>query len=168
MICKHILITFLNEAELFFSHAVKWFHVLLPNTNNYIHYQSFTCPQLNGFKYFYKTVLLCISNSSTKHQSFVRMQLNDQTVLFLAIQYSINHLFVHSLNIKQFYFTHWQNYIKCYHLSIARASSSDSLASLFWTLIGGVLLLSRDAVGVFYCPNHLGKIVGLYSLYFFL
>ena len=38
MICKHILlVTFLNEAELFF-HAGKWFQVFLSNTNNSINY----------------------------------------------------------------------------------------------------------------------------------
>ena len=35
MFCKHIfLITFLNEPELNFLHAVKWFEALLSNTNN--------------------------------------------------------------------------------------------------------------------------------------
>ena len=34
-------------------------------------------------------VLLCITNNSIKHQSFVYTQLNDQTVLFLTIQFSI-------------------------------------------------------------------------------
>ena len=37
-------------------------------------------------------VLLCITNNSIK-QSFVYPQLNDQTVLFLTIQFSIIHLF---------------------------------------------------------------------------
>ena len=36
--------------------------------------------------------------------SFVYTQLNDQTVLFQAIQFSISHLFALSLNVKQFYF----------------------------------------------------------------
>ena len=34
-------------------------------------------------------VLLCIKNNSIKHQSFFYTQLNDQTVLFLTIQFSI-------------------------------------------------------------------------------
>ena len=42
-------------------------------------------------------VLLCISNNSMKHQSFVYTQLNDQTVLYLTIQFSISHLLALSL-----------------------------------------------------------------------
>ena len=38
-------------------------------------------------------VLLCITNNSIKHQSFVYTQINDQTVLFQTIQFSISHLF---------------------------------------------------------------------------
>ena len=33
MICKHILLTFLNEPEL-----IKWFEVLLSSTDNSINY----------------------------------------------------------------------------------------------------------------------------------
>ena len=47
-----------------------------------------------------------IANNSTKHQSFVYIQFNDQTVLFITIQFSISHLFALSLNIRQFYLTH--------------------------------------------------------------
>ena len=72
MICKHILlITFLNKPELIFLPTVKWFQVLL-----------------------------CIINNSIKCQSFVYMQSNNQTVLFLTIQFSISHLFANSLNVK--------------------------------------------------------------------
>ena len=39
-------------------------------------------------------VLLCITNNSIKHQSFVYTQLNDQTILFLTIQFG------HSWNVK--------------------------------------------------------------------
>ena len=41
-----------------------------------------------------------------KYQLFVYTQLNDQTVLFQAIRFGVSHLFVHSLNVKQFYLTH--------------------------------------------------------------
>ena len=37
MICKHILmIAFLNKPDLISLHTVKWFQVLLLNTNNSI------------------------------------------------------------------------------------------------------------------------------------
>ena len=45
-------------------------------------------------------VLLCITNNSIKHQSFVYTQLKNQTVLFQTIQISIIHLFALSLNVK--------------------------------------------------------------------
>ena len=73
MICKYILlITFLNEPKLILLHAVKWFQVLL-----------------------------CITNNSFKHKSFVYTLLNDQTVLF-----SLSHLFALSLNVRHFYLNH--------------------------------------------------------------
>ena len=50
-------------------------------------------------------MLLCITNNSIKHHSFVYAQLNDQTHLFLTIQSSISHLFALTLNVKQFYLT---------------------------------------------------------------
>ena len=49
-------------------------------------------------------VLLCITNNSFKYESFVYKQLNNQTVLFLTIQFS--HLFALSLHVKEFYLTH--------------------------------------------------------------
>ena len=48
-------------------------------------------------------VLLCITATPIKHQSIVYRQLNNETVLFQAIQFSISHLFVLSLNVKQTY-----------------------------------------------------------------
>ena len=54
MIFKQILlVTFLNEPKLILFHIVKWFQVLL-----------------------------CMTNNSIKHLTFVYTQLNDQTVLF--------------------------------------------------------------------------------------
>ena len=80
-ICKHILlITLLNEPKLIYLHTVKWFQVLL-----------------------------CITNNSIKHQSFVYTQLIDQTVQFQTIKLSISHSFVFCLNVKQFYLTHRWN-----------------------------------------------------------
>ena len=39
-------------------HTLKWFQVLLSNTN------SFICTQLNGFKYCYLTLIIQSNNSS--------------------------------------------------------------------------------------------------------
>ena len=60
---------------------------------------------LHTVKWF--QVLPCITNNSIKRQLFVYTQLNDQTVLFQAIQFSISYLFAFSLNVKQFYLTPW-------------------------------------------------------------
>ena len=64
----------------------------------------FFSPQLNGSKYCYVSLLI-------QHQLFVCTQLNNQTVLFLTIQFSISHLFADSLNIKQFCLTRFFNVI---------------------------------------------------------
>ena len=62
---------------------VKWFFVLL-----------------------YKQLSNTITNNSIRYQLFVYAQINDQTVLFLTIQFSMSHLFDHILNVKQFYLIH--------------------------------------------------------------
>ena len=59
---------------------------------------------VNKVKWF--QVLLCITNNSIKHQSFLYTQLNVKIVLFLRIQFSIVYLFALRLNLKQFYLTH--------------------------------------------------------------
>ena len=81
----------------------------------FLFFFCFTHTELNSFKYFYLIqiilliiystliiclhrvewfqVLLCITNISIKHWSFVYTQLNEPTVLFLTIQFSISHLF---------------------------------------------------------------------------
>ena len=83
MICKNILLmTFLNETKLILLHTIKWFQALLYITSN-----------------------------SFKHQSFVYKQLNDQTLLFQTIQFSISQLFA----LKQFYLTNRYDPIRCYH-----------------------------------------------------
>ena len=111
---------------------MKWLQVLLFNINSistlFIHLhtlkgskycyliQIFEFRHTKSFKYCYLTlihlytvkwfqVLLCITNNSIKHQSFVYTQVNDQTVLVQTIQFSIGHLFAHSLNVKQFNLT---------------------------------------------------------------
>ena len=55
---------------------------------------------LHTVKWF--QVLLCITNNSIKYQSSVYTQLNDQTVLFLTIQFSISHL--HTVKCQKFYY----------------------------------------------------------------
>ena len=67
-------------------------------------------------------VLLFNTNISINDHSFAYTQLNDKTVLCQAIQFSVSHLFtftwnvrLHSLNVKQFYFTHRLEPVRCYH-----------------------------------------------------
>ena len=60
-------------------------------------------------------VLQCITNNSIKHQSFIYTLLNDLIVLFQAIQFSKSHLFLLSLNFKQFYWAQRYDLIRCYH-----------------------------------------------------
>ena len=68
------------------------------------YFKQFNLAYLNKVRWF--QVLQCIINNSMKYQTFVYTQLNDQTVLFLPIQFSISHLFVHRLNGCQLYLTH--------------------------------------------------------------
>ena len=49
--------------------------------------------------------MLCISNNSVKHQSFIYAQLDDQTVIFPKIQFNKSRLFTLSLNVAQSYLT---------------------------------------------------------------
>ena len=58
--------------------------------------------------------MVSIASNSIKHQSFVYTQLNDQTILFQTIQFSIRYLFALSLNINQFYFIHRWNRVRCF------------------------------------------------------
>ena len=68
MICKHI----------FYIYTVK-------RSNSSI---SINLIQVNKVKQF--QVLLCITNNSINHQSFVYTQLSEQTVLVQAIQFSMS------------------------------------------------------------------------------
>ena len=65
----------------------------MPNTI-YTYILNIYETSLSSFVYTVKwfLVLLCITNNSIKHQSFVYTQLNDQAVLFLTILFSISHL----------------------------------------------------------------------------
>ena len=79
----------------FFFHTDKCLDLFLSNTNNSILYLLFVITQLNGSKYCYISLTW-----------IVYTQLNDQTILFQAIQFNINHLFALSLNVKEIYLTH--------------------------------------------------------------
>ena len=102
MFSVHILLlTFLNKPDLIFCTQLKGFKQALSfNTSYSIQHLI----RLNTVKWF--QVLLCITFNSIKHQTFVYTQLNDQTVLFLTIQFNISQLFAPILNVKQFYLTH--------------------------------------------------------------
>ena len=120
--------------------------------------------------------MLCIRKNLFKYESFVYILLNDQTVIFQAIQFSISHLFALSLYVKQFYLNHRLDAISYYQFSPEwiweRRQWRDTLHSpklqhnwshtirlfnfIFRTLDWGALPLCRDVVGVFYNPSRLG------------
>ena len=81
MISKHILyLISLNESDLIYFtqlNGFTYFYLIV----------LFTINHLFAFKYFH--VLPFNTHSLIKHQSFVYTQLNDQTVLFETIQFSI-------------------------------------------------------------------------------
>ena len=59
MIYKHILlITILNDPEVFFLQTVKWLQILISNMNNSNNFELFVYTKLNGFKHFYLTVTI--------------------------------------------------------------------------------------------------------------
>ena len=150
MPCKHsLLIIFLNKCKLICLHTVKWFQVFL-----------------------------CITNNSINPPSFVCTQLNDQTVLFQTIQFSISHSFAHSLNVKRFYLTHrnlsgaitpgpkwtwkqwqWTGILHSPKLLLCWTLTIRLFNVISRTLVGGVLPLCRYAFGVFYCPRWPGYIL---------
>ena len=70
-----------------FRRTFKEFQILLFCTNNACQHYLFVCTQLNGSNYYYVslTIHLDISHLFT--------QLNGQIVQFLAIQFSVIHLF---------------------------------------------------------------------------
>ena len=109
--------------------------------------------------------MLCFTDNSIRHQSFVYTYLNDQTVLFQAIQFSKNNLFARSFNVKLFYSTHWLNPIRCSTLGPSGPGSDEGVLCIRQcsSITGAspsdfsvrVLLLCRDVVGVFYNPSRL-------------
>ena len=92
-----ILSFFIHIIYMVYKHILYIDTVKLPNisiSNNSIEHKS---AKLNGSKYC--DVLLTI-------QSFVYLQLNDQTVLFQTIQFSVHHLFALNLKVQQIYLIH--------------------------------------------------------------
>ena len=65
--------------------------------------------KLNSFKYCY------VSLTNQLNISHLFTQLNDQTVLFQIIQFSLSHLFTLCLNVKHFYLTHRYDPFRCCH-----------------------------------------------------
>ena len=100
--CFYIYIKYIWFENTFCRYTVKW-SVLLLTIQFSISQQSQRVPSI------------AMNNNSIKHQSFLYTQLNDQTVLYLTIQYNISYLLALSLNVKQFYFTHRYDTFRCYH-----------------------------------------------------
>ena len=82
----------------------------------FIQHYSFICILSNGSKYCYvipiiqlrqtlKSFKYCYVLLTIQSISHLFTQLIGQIVLFLTIQFNISYLFVHSLNVKQFYLT---------------------------------------------------------------
>ena len=70
-------------------------------------------------------------------------------------------MFAHSLNVKQFYLSHRWDPIRCYHSKSEctweqwQWRSTPYFPKLQNSIIGRILLIYRDAVGVFYSPSQL-------------
>ena len=125
MISKHLLkITFLNKPGRVFRYTVKCFLVISNNSVKHkysllfahsyllvlkrsflVHIQlnvknssvsNNSVLHVNKVKWF--QVLLCITNNLTEHQTFVYTQLNDRTVVFQTIQFSLSTVFLFTHN----------------------------------------------------------------------
>ena len=115
---------------------------------------------VNIVKWF--QVLLCITNNSIKDQSFIYTQLNVKTVLFLTIQFNISIQFssISPTDRTQLGATtpgqsgSGSDTIEGVRRIPQSSMNNRSLTSKLFcvisrTLIGGVLPLCRDAIGVF-------------------
>ena len=127
--------------------------------------------------------LLCITNNAIKHQSFVYIQLNDETVLFQTTQFIIKHIFVLNLNVKYTvkmsnssiwpidrtlsgvttpYTWEWCQRRGTLHFRKLHHYWSLTIrlfSVISRTLVVGSVTLCRDAVGVFCSPSWLGQIM---------
>ena len=56
------------------------------NSQKYFYFKVFTL--VNKIKWFH--LLLCITNNSIKHQSFIYLKIDVKTVIFQTIQFSIS------------------------------------------------------------------------------
>ena len=92
--------------------------------------------------------------------------LNGQIVLFLTIQFSLSHLFAHSLNMKQFYLTHRKDPIRYYYTRPEETwkqwqwmVTPHFIRLQEWSFITRLFIvisrapLSWDAIGVFNKPR---------------
>ena len=118
----------------------------------------------------------CDESQTIQHQSFVYTQETVKTVLFQAIQFSLSHLFAHSLKVKQFYLNQRSDPIRWNHsrpewtLEHLQLKSTPHFLKLQhkWsltiglfnvisrTLVGGSLTLCWVAVSVLYSPTRPG------------
>ena len=122
---------------------------------------QFNLAQVKKIKWF--QVLLCITNNSIKHQSFVYTQLNDQTLLFLS------HLFALSLNVRQFYLTDRLDSIRYPHSGPEctwerwqwRVTTHSTKLHHYWSLI---IRLFNEISGTFIGgPYSSAKLQSVYS-----
>ena len=99
MICELILsLHFYTSLSAFFCTKLNGFKYFFLSTMNIsIYHSSPSCLQSNGSEYWYVSLTIKLNSYLFPH-SF-----DDQTVLFLTIQFSISHLFALNLNVELFF-----------------------------------------------------------------
>ena len=126
---------------------MKWLQVLLFNTlHSFMHGQMVqSCYLILIFQFRHTVkeflVLLCITNNSIKHQSFVYTQSNGQIVLFLTIQFYNSFVYT-QLNVKQFYLNQFYSSlssflhtIKWFHAFLYKSHNISHLFALIFCSI---------------------------------
>ena len=149
-----IIITFLKEIGLVRFYGISTIvGYLMPNPlYTYIKYIWFVNTySWKHFKWVWHTVkwfqiLQCISNNLSRYQSFVCSQLNNQTVLFLTIQYIISYFFAHSLNVEYYHYRSEWTWEQWQWRGTLHSPTLRDCKDIQWE---GVLPLFRDTVGVF-------------------